>query len=551
MTVTQIIRLAQPWRGRLIGVAVLMLIESMVLLVVPWAAGQLAADLVAGSQRGPVGLAVLLLALLLFIAVLRATVGLLSGTTATRMLAALRTHVHDHLQALPVPFHENQKQGDILALTTWEIGRLSDFLTTTLVSLPPLVLTAAGAVVLMFRIDPVLSLIVPVLVPVFYLALKVLGRRLRHLAVLEQEADAATMAIAEEHLGMLPAIKSFTREGPASRRYGEAVGQARDISLRQVRILAVLDPLIGFIAAAAAVVLLLLAGQGLQAGTMTTSDLFAFLLYAALLTRPVATLASVYGQIQSLRGTLERLGRILDTAPEPAPDQGLPLERAKGMVEFAGVGFSYPGRSQTLADISLMIPAGQTLALTGPNGAGKSTLMAVLLRFRLPDAGVVRLDGVDVQALRLRDLRRQIGVVPQRPLLFNGTIADNIGFGRDGATTGDIVAAARFAQADDFITGLPEGYGTVIGDHGVRLSGGQGQRIALARALIKDPPILVLDEATSMFDTDGEAGFVAAALAALQDRTVIIITHRPATLALADRIIRLDHGRIVADDLAA
>jgi len=283
---------------------------------------------------------------------------------------------------------------------------------------------------------------------------------------------------------------------------------------------------------------------------MTTAELVSFLLYAGLLTRPVASLSNVYGRIQTLRGTLARLENVLDRAPETLGG-GKALGLAKGRIRFEAVRFAYPGRANTLDRIDLDIPAGQTLALTGKNGAGKSTLISLLLRYCSPDDGRIFLDGTDIAKLRLRDLRRQIGLVPQRPLLFNGTIGENIGFGREGATKDQIISAALMAQAHEFIIDLPQGYDTKIGDHGVRVSGGQGQRIALARALIKDPSILVLDEATSMFDLVGEADFISAASEALRDRTVIVITHRPATLALADRIVQMDSGRIMTDERTA
>lgn len=552
MTRAQLLALIWPWRGRMMLVAALMLFESLTMLAVPWFSGQLAGRLVTSTDdvaSGPgAGLIVGILALLTTVAGLRAAVTLLSGSMSVHFLAQLKGVLHDHLQSLPVPFHENHQRGDLLALSTWEIQRLSNFLTGTLVGLPPLILTALGAVVLMFTIHPVLAVAVPVLLPLFYLALKIIGRRLRVLALAAQEADAEALSLAEMHLEILPAIKSFTREEPASIRYGKALDRTRDIQIKQVRINAVLNPAVQLVASVAVVLLVVMIGR--SSGDMSAGDLVSFLLYAALLTRPISQLASVYGQIQALKGTLERLGRVLNTKAERESPDATPLARTRGRVTFEDVDFSYQERAATLRSINLDIPAGQTLALTGANGAGKTTLVGLLLRFLEPDAGVVRLDGIAVNDLRLDDLRRQIGVVPQRPLLFNGTVAENISFGRLGASEAEVEAAAKLAQAHELILNLPNGYATQIGGQGVRLSGGQGQRIALARALVKDPPILILDEATSMFDTEGESDFVTGAATALRDRTVILITHRPATLALADRIVRLDAGQIVSDTQA-
>ena len=555
MTLRHLLALARPHRGALLLLMALTLAESVVLLAVPALAGRLLGDILSlagpslGPSLGPV-LALLLLALTAA-AALRAGLGVVSGRTAARILAELRTRLHDHLLALPLPFHQRQAHGGLLALSTSEVARLGQLLTETLVALPSQVLTALGAILLMARIDPALALAVPALVPAFYLLLKVLGRRLRALARAMQEAEAAVVATASEDLTMLPAIKAFTREEEAGRRYAARVAAARDLSSRESDLYAVLGPAISLLASLGAVGLLALAGQSLRDGAMTPAQMVSFLLYAALLTRPVAQLADVYGRLQSARGTLARLSEVLEARPESGPPSPRRLARARGEVAWDDVHFAYPGRESALRGISLRLRPGEVLALTGANGAGKSTLISLLLRFEDPRQGAVTLDGIDLRDLDLGDLRRQVALVPQRPLLFGGTVRDNIGFGREGASEAEVEAAARLAQAHDFISALPQGYDTLIGENGVRLSGGQGQRLALARALLKDPPVLVLDEATSMYDLDGESAFVAAAASALQGRTVILITHRPATLALAHRIVTLDGGRIVAQRDAA
>ena len=536
---------AQPHRARLLAVAAMMLLGSVATLAMPWLVGQLAGEILTSSlTTDSQALVAGLLALFAVQALLAFGSNWLSARTSYALLADLRRALHDHLQVLPLAFHEARRQGETLALMTWEIARLNDFVTRTLVAVPPLLLTASGAVVLMFLIDPMLAMLVPVLVPAFYLALKLVGRRLRGLAVELQQAEAAAVGIAEENLSMLPAIKSFTREEVESKRYGEQIAQVTSLSLRQARINAALQPLVQFIIGAAVVAFLWLAGRTLQAGAMSPGELISFLLYAAVLTRPVASLANLYGQVQTARGTLARLGSVLAEQPEPGLTARGHIDRARGEIEFRDVNFAYAGRRAALYEVNLTIPAGQTVAFVGENGAGKSTLIALLQQLHAPQKGAIFLDSHDIATLALRDLRRQIGVVPQRALLFNGTVRDNIGFGLEGATEAQIHAAARLGQAHDFITRLPQGYDTEIGDHGVRLSGGQRQRIALARALLKDPPILVLDEATSMFDLEGERAFIAACADAFRNRTVILVTHRPASLALADRILQVHDGQV-------
>ena len=538
-----LLALARPYRRKLLVIGGFGIASSLLTLAVPWLAGTMLGSMFS-STRPSAGLIPLLLALLAATALVNFASACVAGATGATILADLRLRIYRHLQSLPIAFHENSRQGDTLALMTYELARLSSFLTGTLANTPAQFMTVVGAVVIMARLDGRLALLVPLLVPGFYLTLKVVGRHLRTIAEAIQKAEAEVVAVAEENLEMLPAIKAFAREEHETARYAAVVEGAMRLAVRENRIFAALQPTIGFITAAAAILLLYAAGQNVKSGSMSPTELFSFLFYTALLTRPAATLANLYGQIQSARGTMARLQGVLRHEIEHGFDSGEKLGPVEGAIAFEHVGFAYPDRGNALRDVSLSILPGEIVAITGANGAGKTTLIHLLLRLYQPLTGKILLDGHDIARFRVQDLRSKIGLVSQRTFLFNGTIRENIAFGLDGASAAAIERAAKLSQAWDFIGALPRGLDTRIGDHGVRLSGGQRQRIALARALVKNPPILVLDEATSMYDLDGEDAFIEACATALAGRTVILITHRPASLAMATRILQLRDGGI-------
>ena len=544
---------AAPYRVALAFSGLLMLFESAAALFVPWAGGLLAEAMLRPADLAPAGLALPGVGIVLFgmlglfalQALLKFGNTYILGNAADKIVSDLKIRLYDHLQALPLGYYHERRLGDTLALLTNDVYVLSGFISGTALALVPLLFTAGGAVILMFRIRPTLALLAVFLIPLFYLLMKVFGRRMRPLAEQLQQEQATAIAIAQENLGMLPAIKTFTREQQESTRYRAQIDRIFRLNVKQRGIYAALEPLAQLIAAVGIVLVLALASTDLSEGRLAPAQLVSFLLYAALLMRPVAGLADVYGQTQMARGAFARLRQAMEEPPEPAGHVGIPLAVVKGDIEFRGVSFGYGRRPAALERVDLHIAAGETIAIVGPNGAGKSTLGHLLMRLHEPSAGQILIDGIDTASVSLASLRRQIGVVPQHVLLFNATVRDNIAYGRPEPGQAEIEAAAAAARAHDFIASLPQGYDTLIGDRGVRLSGGQQQRLALARALLKDPPILILDEATAMFDPQGEAEFLQACRDALKRRTVLLITHRPASLAAADRIVRMERGRII------
>jgi ABC-type multidrug transport system fused ATPase/permease subunit len=456
------------------------------------------------------------------------------------MAARLRSRVYDHLQILPLAYYQERKPGDLLTLLSNDAEAISRFVTSTLVQLLPLILTFLGAFAIMAWLDPLIALLAALLMPLYYLAMKLLGRRIRPLTSAWLKSWSSMVSLVQENLGLIPAIKAFIREPLESRRFDERNTEFLGLSRQQILIQSIMAPAIAFLAGAGLLLLLWVGISHVGSGRLDPPELVSLLLYAMLLTRPVSGLANVYGQVMHTRGAAERLLEFFAVRPEPVSEGKPQLGRVLGEIEYEGVSFAYPGRPPVLADYSLRIAAGETIALTGPNGVGKSTLAHLLMRFIDPDQGTIRIDGQDIAEVDLHSLRDQIGLVAQNTLLLNGTVAANIAYGCPDASMENMKKAAKAARAEGFIEALPDGYDTVIGDQGVRLSGGQRQRLSLARTLLKDPPILILDEATAMFDPEGEASFIEECHELLHQRTVILITHRPASLALADRVLRLE-----------
>jgi ATP-binding cassette subfamily B protein len=407
-----------------------------------------------------------------------------------------------------------------------------------------------GGLAMLIATSPRLMLTVTGIIVLVVLPALVIGRRVRKLSRASQDRIADTSSIAGEILNAIPIVQSFTQERAEAARFSTANEQAFATSVRRTGTRASLTAFV-IIGVFGSLLWGLYGGvQAVLAGKTTAGQLSETALYITLVASSVAVLAEVWGDLLRAAGATERLMELLDAhsaIADPAQPRALAPPHGGARIEFQSVRFAYPSRPSrpVLHDLALAIEPGQTVALVGPSGAGKTTIFQLLQRFYDIDAGAVRFDGVDVRELALADLRSRIAVVPQEPVIFSGSVLDNIRYGRAAATDDEAMAAARAAFVDEFVRQLPDGYATFVGERGLRLSGGQRQRIAIARAMVKDAPLLLLDEATSSLDAESERAVQAALEVAMRGRTTIVIAHRLATVQRADRIFVLEAGRIV------
>jgi ABC-type multidrug transport system fused ATPase/permease subunit len=519
---------------------------SLTRLAWPWIAGRTADALLTPASPGTVlaELLALWLAVIVAQAILSYTEGVYLGTTGVRLVAGLRQRLFEHLHRLPIHRHHDERRGQLVSLVSYDAEQLSSFVTGTLVRILPLVLVVTGAIAAMARIHPGLTLMALVVMPAGVLTIKIVGRRLRPLSreVVNRHGDQ--VAHLEESLELLPAIRAAAREEMEFERFRVRNGALLGAYERYLRLQGVLGPAVSLLGGIGLVAMVWLSRGLIVGGRLTAGDVVAIVLYGVAALGPISALASVYGQIQQAIGAAERILDVLRWPTGPGDDSAPDLAPVQGKIALRGVRFAYPGRPPLLQSVDLEVEAGETVAVVGDNGAGKSTLLYLLMRFFDPDDGVIEIDGADIRTVNPASLRRQVGFVSQTTLLLNGTIRDNVVFGAAGNTDEQLEAALDRAQALDFVRRLPEGIDTTIGDLGVKISGGQRQRLALARTLLSDCPILILDEATAMFDPDSEKRLVAGLRPVLEPRTVVMVTHRTAMLDLADRILRLDHGRL-------
>jgi ATP-binding cassette subfamily B protein len=471
-------------------------------------------------------------------------------TTGERVIADIRRAVFDHILDLPPAFFEGTRTGEIISRLTNDVTLLQTVVGWGISMFLRNALMMIGATAMLVITSPKLAALILAGVPLALAPILLLGRRVRRLSRVSQDRVADVSAYVDEAVHEIRTVQAYVHEAEDRRRFAAHAEAAYESSVDRVRERGLLFSSVLLIAFCAVAVILWIGGHDVVAGTLTAGELSAFVFYAAIVASGAGTVSEVWGDLQRAAGATERIVELLETRPAiaaPAQPAALPA-RVAGTVGFEHVRFAYPARpdSPALDEFTLEARPGERVALVGPSGAGKSTVLALLLRFYDPQSGRITLDGVDIAACDPRAVRRVMALVPQDPVIFAASVAENVRYGRPDATDAEVHAACEAAYALEFVERLPQRFDTDLGERGVRLSGGQRQRLSIARALLADRPVLLLDEATSSLDAESERAVQLALERLMRGRTTIVIAHRLATVQHADRIVVLDHGRIVA-----
>jgi ATP-binding cassette subfamily B protein len=465
---------------------------------------------------------------------------------AYRTEADLRNRMFEHIQRLAFSFHDITSTGELMARASSDLSQVRiifAILPITLANLAMFVTVVSVLVVL----DPVLGAVASLTVPTLVLAARRYATRVIRLSFDVQQRLAELSGVVEEAVGGIQVIKSYGQEAQEQSKLDASAGRIFERATRLARIRSRYAPGFEIIPSAATVAVLWLGGFRVIGGELSLGEFVAFTQYLAVLNFPLRITGWFFAQLPRAAAAASRIEALLETDPGIVdPPDPVPLPPGRGEARFCDVSFSYPDGPKVLQGLDLVIPGGTSVAVVGATGAGKSTLAHLLPRFHDADAGTVTIDGVDVRRVTLDELRREVAVVFQESFLFSASVADNISVGDSSAGPEHIRLAARLAQAHDFIAELPDGYDTLVGERGHSLSGGQRQRVALARAVVRDPRILILDDATSSVDAIVEAEMLAALEQVMQGRTTIIIAHRTSTLALVDRVVFLEDGAVRA-----
>ncbi len=536
----------KPYLGRL-GLAVFCIImASSANLYLPWIIKDMIDKVLTGGNMGTLNLiAISIVVVFAFRGFFYYWQSYLVSYIGQRVVADVREVMFRKFQRMPMAYFDKHQTGETMSYVTNDVAAVQSALVDNLIDLVTESAILIGSIALMLYINWKMTLVTLITVPMVGYAMKIFGRKIKRSGTLIQEKMADITSLLQESISSIRIVKSFVREDYEIKRFSVENNLNFDASMKNAKLTSLLTPTVEFLAAVGVTLIVWYGGYEVIHGAMTAGSLVAFLTYAVNLANPVKRLSRIYGKIQQAMAAIDRIFSVLDM-DEPVNDKpdAKNLPKVRGHVSIDNVTFSYDGQHNALENVSFDVKPGQMIAFVGPSGAGKSTIANLIPRFYDVNDGAIKIDGVDIRDVTLKSLREQIGIVPQETLLFSTTVMENIRYGRLDATDDEVIAAAKAANADDFIKDLPQGYQTQIGERGLNLSGGQRQRMAIARAMLKNPQILILDEATSALDTESEKIVQSALDELMRGRTSFVIAHRLSTIFSADQIFVIDKGRI-------
>lgn len=547
----RLVSMLRPFRHLVIAAAVIAVLVVLARVLIPYYTGQAIDDIRSGHNERVAGHAARLFGAALLMSSLNAVRRLIAGRISLGLEQLLRMKLYEHLSGMAFTYFDRHKTGQLLSRITVDVTQVRFFLGYGFTYFFMHLATLIAVPIICMTISVPLTMVLLVMMPIIFTISRRYSIRSHPVLKEVQQREADVTQAAEENIVGSRVVRAFGQEDAQVEQFRALTGQVVDAERRATLLKMRYQPLYPFVISAALSLVVLIAGRLVASESLSVGEFFAFYGYMLLVTGPVRIIGNLLGRAQRATASGERIWEVLDddeqlhqsTTPEQLPER---TENApRGTISFRDVNFSYDDGRNVLENISLEIPAGATVALLGPTGCGKTTLASLVPRFYDPNSGNVLMDDVDVSSLNLHDLRREVGVVDQEPFLFSDTIRANLAFGSPDADDDTLWTALSAAQADGFVSALPHQLDTVIGERGLTLSGGQRQRLAIARALVINPRVLILDDATASVDSRVEARITDALSRAAGGRTTLLIAHRPSTIALADHIVMMDSGRII------
>lgn len=543
----KIFKYAKPYTKSIAFAFLCLTISSLITLVLPLIVRNMINAVIVLKDSAVLNKLTLdLAAVILLQAVFSVAQSYVMGFVGQRITADFRIEFFSHVQSLSLRFFHNHRVGEIVSRLSNDISVIQEALVSIPVAIFRQSITLVGGLSVIIYLNWKLTGLILLTLPPLMLFARFFGKRLRRISEQVQDRMAQALVVFEEVISSIRIVKSYARETHEKARFEREIESAFEASVAKVKIGAFFGPFILALTFFVSGALIWYGGHQVMQGTTTPGELAAFFLYAIVIAGPIGTFVRLYTQVQEALGSVRRVYDILDTPSDiKEPENPVKLTCIEGDIRFENVSFGYQKNTPVLKNVSIDISSGKLVALVGPSGAGKSTVIQLLHRFFDPDKGVIRLDGHDIRQLDTKTFLSHIALVPQETILFGGSVRENILYGKLEATEEELIQAAKSAHAHEFIMELENGYDTVVGEKGVKLSGGQRQRIAIARALLKNPRILILDEATSSLDNRSEALIQEALELLMANRTTLVIAHRLSTVHNADKIIVLDKGRLI------